>query len=230
MIRLLSIPALLAVFVFGQESTIHEAGHTSTSCKNGGACLLATARDGQTLTVQGKVRSEPHDMAFDIPGCGQTVLLTFAGDKDNQVGGTELRRDEELRRFQKYTSSVYKSTGKNVCLQCSEYGDVEAELTGKLEIASMPPGATRDRAGFIRDQSGKIIGQFGWGHPIPFASYRLMIQSGLAHKQRPASCPDLSLVMEPITAVALMSARRISKLPRSNQTGPKKPPLAAGSG
>lgn len=57
---------------------------------------------------------------------------------------------------------------------------MEAELTGKLEIASMSPGATKDRAGFIRDQSGKIIGQFGWGHPIPFASYRLVIRS-VAH-------------------------------------------------
>jgi hypothetical protein len=29
-------------------------------------------------------------------------------------------------------------------------------------------------------RSGKIIGTFGWGHPGPFAAYRLVIQS-VAH-------------------------------------------------
>jgi uncharacterized protein YecT (DUF1311 family) len=140
-------------------------------------CVLSTASDGQTLTVKGKVRNGAHDMAFEIPGCDATILLTFAGDKDNDVSGTELRKDDQLRRFQKYTSSVYKSAGKNICMACAKYADVQAELTGKLQIATMPPGATRDMFGFIRDQSGKIIGQFGWGHPTPFAGYRLVIQS-----------------------------------------------------
>jgi len=62
-------------------------------------------------------------------------------------------------------------------MQCMKYGDVEATLTGKLEIASMPPGTTKDPTGFVRDSSGKIVGTFGWGHPVPFAKYRLVIQS-----------------------------------------------------
>jgi hypothetical protein len=41
----------------------------------------------------------------------------------------------------------------------------------------MPPGTTKDPAGFLRDSSGKIVGTFGWGHPVPFAKYRLVIQS-----------------------------------------------------
>lgn len=170
------LSVFLTVIAMAQDTTMHEAEHAATSSP----CVLSTASNGQTLTVRGMARSTPHDLVFDIPGCKETVLLTFAGEPDSGVSGSELRQDDELRRFQKYTSSVYKSTGKNLCMECAKYGDVEAELTGKLEIATMPPGATKDRANFIRDGSGKIIGTFGWGHPGPFAGYRLVIQS-VAH-------------------------------------------------
>src|SRR5258707_14830303 len=143
-------------------------------------CGFVTANNGQMVTVRGKARSTPHDLAFDIPGCDATLLLTFAGEDDNDVSSSELRKDGELRRFQKYASSIYKSTGKNICMGCAKYGDVEAELTGKLEIATMPPGTTKDKSNFIRDGSGKIAGKFGWGHPGPYAAYRLVIQS-VAH-------------------------------------------------
>jgi hypothetical protein len=80
-------------------------------------CLLLSMRNGQKITLRGKVRSTAHDMAFDVSGCHQTVLLTYAGDRDNDVSATELRKDKELIRFQKYTSEVYKSTGKNICME-----------------------------------------------------------------------------------------------------------------
>jgi len=173
------LSVLLAVTAPSQNTSTHEAGHATTSATES-KCVLSTASNGQTLTVRGKARSTAHDLAFDIPSCNETVLLTFAGEKDNDVSVSELRQDDELRRFQKYTSSVYKSTGKNICEACPKYGDVEAELTGKLQIATMPPGATKDKLNFIRDGSGKVIGTFGWGHPVPFAPYRLVIQS-VAH-------------------------------------------------
>ena len=183
-LRILPILSVfLTVIALGQVTATQEAGHAATSTTES-KCVLSTASNGQTLTVRGKARSTAHDLAFDIPGCNETVLLTFAGEKDNDVSVSELRQDDELRRFQKYTSSVYKSTGKNLCMECAKYGDVEAELTGKLEIATMPPGATKDKANFIRDGSGKIIGTFGWGHPGPFAGYRLVIQSAAHVKAR----------------------------------------------
>ncbi len=183
-LRILPILSVfLTVIALGQDTATHEAGHAATTATES-KCVLSTASNGQTLTVRGKARSTAHDLAFDIPGCNETVLLTFAGEKDNDVSVSELRQDDELRRFQKYTSSVYKSTGKNICMECAKYGDVEAELTGKLEIATMPPGATKDKANFIRDGSGKIIGTFGWGHPGPFAGYRLVIQSAAHVKAR----------------------------------------------
>jgi hypothetical protein len=141
------------------------------------ACVLSIASNGQVVTIHGKAVQKPHDLGFEIPGCTETVLLTYAADQDTEVSANELRRDENLARFQKYTSATYKSTKKSICMQCMKYRDVEATLIGKLEIASIPPGTTKDRAGFLRDASGKIVGKWGWGHPVPFAGYRLVIQS-----------------------------------------------------
>lgn len=151
------------------------ADHAAGSSDSG--CVLATAQNGQVITIRGKAVQEPHDLAFDVPGCKQTVLLTYAGDQDNDVSANELRRDDQLKRFRKYTTSTYEGSKKNLCIQCMKYGDVEATLTGKLEIANIPPGMTKDPAGFLRNASGKIVGKWGWGHPVPFAGYRLVIES-----------------------------------------------------
>ena len=183
------LPVLLAVAAFGQDTAMHEAGHTAASVAETG-CVLSTASNGQTITVQGTVRRSPHDMGIDIPGCKEIVLLTFAGDQDNKVSGAELRQDGELKRFQKYTRSVYKGTKKNICMDCPKYDDVQAELTGKLEIASVPPGAKRDASGLLWDQSGKFIGSSGWGHPAPFARYRLVIMSAAHVKARKLPPPN----------------------------------------
>jgi hypothetical protein len=161
---LLLLSLLVAVKTFAQQP-------------DNSGCMLSTAKDGQVITVRGKVAQEAHDMGFDIPGCNETVLLTYAGDQDNDVSSGQLRKNENLKSFQRYTSAVYKSTKKDMCIQCMKYGDVEATLTGKLEVATIPPGATKDPAGFLRDESGKIVGKSGWGHPDPFAKYRLVIQS-----------------------------------------------------
>src|SRR5579884_4054218 len=147
----LILPLLSSVMAFSQQGTVaHEAGHAN-GVQSDTPCVLSTASNGQVITVHGKTAQEPHDLAFDIPGCKETVLLTYAGDRDNDVSAEQLRRDDNLKRFQKYTNSVYKSTKKNICIQCSKYGDVEATLTGKLEVATIPPGTTKDHVGFLRD-------------------------------------------------------------------------------
>jgi len=140
-------------------------------------CILNTAKNGQVITVHGKTVHQPHDLAFGIVGCNDLVLLTFAGDRDNDVSADELRKDESLKRFQKYTSAVYKSSKKDICIQCMKYGDVEATLNGKLEVATIPPGTTKDQVGFLHDESGKIVGTSGFGHPTRRFKYRLVILS-----------------------------------------------------
>jgi hypothetical protein len=183
-------PILLAILAISlaQDGVNHAENQDATPSKS--QCILSTATNGQNVTVQGEARSTSHDLVFDIPACDETVLLTFAGESDNDVNITELHRDSELKRFQKYTGSVYKSSLPHLCMSCPKYGDVKAELTGKLEIASMPTNSVKDRAGFIRDQSGKIIGTFGWGHPASFAKYRLVVTSVAYAKARKLPPPQ----------------------------------------
>jgi len=150
---------------------------TASAQKQTDACILDTAKDSQMITVHGKTIQEPHDLGFDVVGCNDLVILAYAGDRDNDVSANQLRQDENLKLFQKYSSATYKSKGKNICLQCMKYGDVEATLTGRLEVAAIPPNATKDQLGFLRDASGKVVGKAGWGHPVPFAKYRLVIES-----------------------------------------------------
>src|SRR5229473_566219 len=73
-------------------------------------CILGTAKNGQTITVQGKAVQQPHDLGFRVVGCDDLVILTYAGDQDTDVTADHLRRDQNLKRFQEYTSAVYKST------------------------------------------------------------------------------------------------------------------------
>jgi hypothetical protein len=142
-----------------------------------GACVLRNARNGQIVTAQGKAAGVAHDFFFEIRGCPDVaVVLTYAGDRESDVSVEYLRINRDLKRFQKYTSAVYKSSAKMACMQCAKY-DVEATLTGKLEIATIPPGATKDSLGFLHDASGKIVGKWGWGHPVPFTQYRFVIFS-----------------------------------------------------
>lgn len=156
------------------------------------ACILSTAKNGQTITAHGKAVQQPHDLGFRVVGCDDVVILTYAGDQDTDVPADRLRRDEHLKRFQKFTSAVYKSTTKDICEQCMQYGDVEATLTGKLEIATIPPDTTKDQMGFLHDASGKIVGTSGFGHPTRMFKYRLVILSASDVKARKLPKPRVA--------------------------------------
>ena len=148
------------------------------------ACPLDTAKNGQTITVHGKTQQEPHDLAFNIMGCNDPTILVYAGGPDSGVSDNQLRKDANLKRFKTYTSSVYKSTKNDLCGQCMRYGDVEATLTGKLEIATIPSGTTKDGMGFLHDASGKVVGTSGFGHPDRIFNYRIVIFSVADAKAR----------------------------------------------
>jgi hypothetical protein len=130
-------------------------------------CPLENAKGGQTITVRGRTLEQPHDLGFGVNGCQDIAILTFAGDADNDVSSAELHRDKNLRNFQKFTR-----VGKQV----------EATLTGRIEIATIPPGTTKDAAGLLRDSSGKVVGTSGFGHPSRAFKYRLVILSASSVK------------------------------------------------
>src|ERR1044071_6114673 len=121
------------------------------------ACILDTAKDGDAITVTGEAVQQPHDLAFGIVGCEDFVVLSYAGDRDNNVSANQLRRDAKLKEFQQYTTATYKGHGKDVCIQCMKYDDVKATLIGRLQVATIPPGTTKDQFGFLHDQSGKVV-------------------------------------------------------------------------
>jgi hypothetical protein len=172
---------LLAVGVSAQQSDTRE-------------CPLTTANDGRTITVRGKVVQAPHDMLLSVPGCDDPLVVAYAGDEDSGLPASQLRRDRNLQQFQTYTSATYKSRGKDICMQCSKYA-VEATLTGRLDVATVPEGATRDPFGFARDANGKIVGRVGWGHPTPIYKYRLVVESvsNVVARKLPRPSPSSAL-------------------------------------
>jgi hypothetical protein len=139
-----------------------------------GVCPLDAAADGQVITLRGKVVHAPHDMTFEIAGCTESVVLVYAGDASAQARAEIPGKD--LAKFRAYTDAATKRVGGAACMQCPKY-QVEATLTGKLAIAAVPVGLTKDSLGFLRDSSGKIVGKVGFGHPIPLYKYQLAIQA-----------------------------------------------------
>jgi hypothetical protein len=144
-----------------------------------GGCPLSTFKNGQVVTIHGKVGQAPHDMALVIPGCSDAVVLVYAGDPESREPGEKLLKDESFKRFEKYTRATYegKIGEKGICMRCSKY-DVEATLTGRLDVAPdpVPEGKWKDKLGMLHDQSGKFVGKAGFGHP-PIQKYQLIIES-----------------------------------------------------
>lgn len=147
-------------------------------------CVLDTTADGSLITVRGEAVQQSHDLAFSIQGCGDLVLLAYAGDQDSGVAASQLQKSDSLKRFQQYTTSTYKNHGNNVCIDCMKYGDVGATLTGRLQVATIPAGMTKDSFGFLHDASGNVVGTSGFGHPTRHFKYRLVIMSAKSVKAR----------------------------------------------
>jgi hypothetical protein len=139
-----------------------------------GGCPLDSAKDGQVITFRGKVVHAPHDMTLEIAGCTDSVVLVYADDGSAAPGNGVPGGD--IAKFRAYTNATTKRVGGAACLQCPKY-EVEATLSGRLALAVVPAGLTKDGLGFLRDSSGKIVGKVGFGHPIPLYKYQLAIQA-----------------------------------------------------
>lgn len=140
-------------------------------------CPLSTLKDGDTTSVHGKIADGAHDLLLVIPNCDKAVVLEYAGGPASAVSDDKLVRDENFRRFEKYSSGTYRKTGKGACLQCPKY-EVEATLNGRLDVApdAVPEGEWKDKLGMLHEKAGKFVGKAGFGHP-PIQKYRLVIES-----------------------------------------------------
>ncbi len=176
-----------------------------------GGCILNTAHDGDTITVHGEAVQQPHDLAFAVEGCKDLVILSYAGDQDSGVTADQLEKNARLKQLQKYTSSTYTSRGKNICMQCMKYGDVKATLIGRLQVATIPAGTTKDNFGFLHDASGKVVGTSGFGHPTRRFKYRLVIMSAVdvkAHKlPRPSAMRNTDTIDPAMTIPVVATAK-----------------------
>ncbi|MBI3476595.1 MAG: hypothetical protein HY010_12755 [Acidobacteria bacterium] len=117
-------------------------------------------------------------MVFLPAGCTETVVLVYAGNSESGELSEKLVKDKNLERFGKYTRATYGKIGRNgTCAQCAMY-EVRATLTGRLNVAPdvVPQGLWKDKLGMLHDQTGKFVGQAGFGHP-PIWKYRLAIVS-----------------------------------------------------
>jgi hypothetical protein len=192
----MSKPVCLLFLLFACSATIGAQGGQSK-------CVLSSFMNGQVVTVHGRVVHGPHDMMLVIPNC-DTVVLAYADDPNfsatasstgvNLPPGTpvnndsklELRKDSEFRRFQSYVGATNKGGGKNLCMECYMY-EVEANFTGRLDVS--------EKVGLIRDEEEKkIVGMDGFGHPVPFTRYRLIIESvsGVVARKQPQYAPSSS--------------------------------------
>ncbi len=139
-------------------------------------CSLQALSGEQRTSLRGKINSGAHDMLLIVPRCEDAVVLVYAGDSETDVPAARLTADRNLKRFRKYTEATYKHVGTGICIRCAKY-DVEANLTGQLEVAATPEGLRRDTTGFLWDTSGKLRGTSGFGHPTRSFKYQLVIES-----------------------------------------------------
>jgi hypothetical protein len=139
-------------------------------------CRIPLTTNKEATTLRGKIGDGAHDVLLLVTHCDAAIVLVYAGDTETDIPATKLNADKNLRRFRTYTEASYKPAGKGICMQCAKY-EVEATLTGLLEVATIPEGFRRDNLGFLRDMSGKVVGVSGFGHPNRPYKYRMVIES-----------------------------------------------------
>ncbi len=132
-------------------------------------CPLENAKDGQTITLRAVVMPTAHDTLLRPLGCQDTVLLEYPDEKLNGMPASSLRRDRNFSRFTRSTVAQEKGTATSMCRECWKY-EVVADFRGRLDIAP--------RAGLTFDEkSKKATGIEGFGHPMPFTRFRLILAS-----------------------------------------------------
>jgi len=133
------------------------------------SCSLPGAKNGDTVVLRGEVFPTGHDTFVRPVGCEERVILVYGDDLSLGKSKIPVRRDEAFKQYEEYLKAEQKPAGITDCKECWKYR-VTAEFLGKLDIT--------DSAGWKKDpKSGKVTGVEGFGHPLPFTRYRLVIAS-----------------------------------------------------
>lgn len=155
--RLLMMTGFLASLLVGAAT----GGSTPMS-----PCAVAAGAEklaGKIIIVRGEAVTSDHDLLLVDNACGEVKIVLEYPEKPTvrPKADFQLRRDREFRRFERKLSAERRGGGYK--------SRVTATFTGRLDVSN--------GVGFIRDQADKVVGIEGFGHPFPFARFRLVIQS-----------------------------------------------------
>lgn len=132
-------------------------------------CPLENAENGKEITFRALVMPTAHDTLLKPLGCQDRVVLDYPDENANGVPASSLRRDRNFSRFKRAIVAHEKGTATKLCMECWKY-EVVADFRGRLDVAQ--------RAGLkLHEGSQKVIGVEGFGHPMPFTRFRLVLKS-----------------------------------------------------
>lgn len=120
------------------------------------------------VKFRGEAVSTDHDVIVRPNGCpNDRVILVYGDDPTFGKARLEVKRDEALNQFEKYLREEKPPKANEICKLCPRYR-VHADFEGRLDVAPS--------AGLKKDpKTGKVVGIEGFGHPLPFTRYRLVI-------------------------------------------------------
>jgi hypothetical protein len=132
-------------------------------------CPLSTAKNGEMVNLEGEAIHGAHDGLLRLAGCKDEVVLAYADDPSLSQPKLNSRKDEMFKRFRELFNAEQDVQPNSVCKECWKYR-VTAKFEGRLDIT--------ESAGWKKNsKTGKIEGIVGYGHPIPFTRYRLVVVS-----------------------------------------------------
>lgn len=136
-------------------------------------CMLDTAKDGVFLTMRGEVFPTGHDTFIRPIRCDKNtsnrVIIIWGDDASLKEGTIVVDRNADFLRFNRLVGKTIPLPPNSMGVGKSRYR-ITADFEGRLDVAPS--------SGLIRDpKSQKAIGIEGFGHPMPFTRFRLVVRS-----------------------------------------------------
>lgn len=151
---------LAAFLVVASADTLSEQVVETTVCGVAGGPL---SYNGKMVHIRGRVENSDHDLLLSSETCKREKVVLEYPDRLSvkPTADFRLRRDRNFKRLEHVLGAKNKDGSYRF--------EVDATFTGRLDAT--------ESAGFVRNESGKIIGLQGFGHPFPFSRFRLVIES-----------------------------------------------------
>jgi hypothetical protein len=134
-----------------------------------GVCILDGVKDGEYVKIRGVVFPTDHDVFVRPTGCpDKRVIIVYGDDPSLGKRGLPMKRNETFNEFEKLLYEEQPTKPRVVCRLCFKYW-ITATFEGRLD--------TTESAGWKKDpQTGRITGLEGFGHPLPFTRYQLVVK------------------------------------------------------